>query len=92
MHIKHNRTSRTLIRLIDGGWGISNIRSNTKLLRRLMQSGRYSAPALPTTTRRHKTIPPSPPVTLIAGGAGHFAGERNEPAHFLSGKGQILFL
>jgi hypothetical protein len=73
MHMKHNGATRTLLRLIDGVFpNLAYIQC--KLLWRLTQSGRYSAPALPTTTALPQNVPLSPPVMLIASQYGGRSG------------------
>ena len=63
MHMKHNGTSITLLRLIDGVYPIFGLNTH-KLLQRLTQSGRYSAPKPPTTAappQSHRVMAPQLP-------------------------------
>ncbi len=65
MHMNHNGASKTLIRLIDGVYPISDL-LHSKLLRRRQQSGRYSAPEPPTTTALPQNVPLSLLMRLVA--------------------------
>jgi hypothetical protein len=65
MHMKHNGATRTLLRLLDGVFPNSAY-IQCILMRRRQQSGRYSAPALPTTTAPPQNVPLSPLMRLVA--------------------------
>jgi hypothetical protein len=63
--MKHYGASKTLIRLIDGVYPISNL-LHSKLLPRRQQSGCYSAPELSTTAALPQNVPLSLLMRLVA--------------------------
>ena len=65
MHMKHNGASKTLILLIDGVYPIFGL-VQCIFMRRRQHSGRYSAPALPTTAALPQNVPLSPLMRLVA--------------------------
>ena len=65
MHMKHNGATGTLLRLIDGVFPIFDLYT-VYIDAAAKQSGRYSAPALPTTTAPPQNVPLSPLMRLVA--------------------------